>query len=324
MSTGIVSRPGGCGLGVALIVLLLHGSACEGPADERPLAGAERPAVPASPEAPASAVPRQAEPPQLPAPPEGSVIVWASARGVSALANRAPVRAVLEELARESGFELEIAQLEKRARVTLRARDARTEEVLAEALRGIPYSLDFGSDPDGGAGALLRVRVGRPADDPAKRVAAALGSPTPRDEADREPRVITAGEVERRAAQLEELQAEILAQMEDPDATTRAEAARWLQPDVEGLAVAERLLAVDPSPDVRAAAAESLADGDSVGAVSVLLGALDDPDPRVVMAALDALEFAGDATIIPALSPLLQHRDVAVRERTIEAIEFLE
>src|SRR3990172_4078804 len=99
MSTGIVSRPGGCGLGVALIVLLLHGSACEGPADQRPPAGAGRPAAPASREAPASAVPRQAEPPQLPAPPEGSVIVWASARGVSALANRAPVRAVLEELA---------------------------------------------------------------------------------------------------------------------------------------------------------------------------------------------------------------------------------
>jgi HEAT repeat protein len=136
--------------------------------------------------------------------------------------------------------------------------------------------------------------------------------------------VITAEEAERRAARLEELQAEILAQVEDPDPATRAEAARWLQPGVEGLAIAERLLAADPSPDVRAAAAESLADGDSVGAVSLLLGALDDPDPRVVMAALDALEFAGDATIIPALSPLLQHRDVAVRERTIEAIEFLE
>jgi hypothetical protein len=243
---------------------------------------------------------------------------------VSALANRAPVRAVLEELAREAGFELELAGLEERARVTLRARDARTEDVLAEALRGIPYSLDFGSGPDGGVGALLRVRVGRPADDRTKRVAEAPGSPTPRDEADREPRVITTEEVERRSARLEELQAEILAQVEDSDSATRAEAARWLQPDVEGLAVAERLLAEDPSPDVRAAAAESLADGDSVGAVSVLLGALDDPDPRVVMAALDALEFAGDATIIPALSPLLQHRDVAVRERTIEAIEFLE
>lgn len=329
MIAGSASRVGRCRFGAALAVLLLHGSGCGGSADEPPPAGTQAPAAPApivsSPgDTRGSPAFVRTEPPELPAPPEGSVVVWATPRGVTALAQRAPLRAVLEELAREAGFELELAEFEEPPRITLRAPDSRIEDVLAGVLRGIPYSLDFGPGPERRAGRLLRVRVGLRADPAPDRVAAAREPPASRDEADAARRALTAEEIERRAALRERLREEVLEQIEDPDAATRAEAAAWLEPDVEGLAVVERLLAEDPSPDVRAAAAESLAGGDSVGAVSVLLGALDDPDPRVVMAALDALEFAGDATIIPSLSPLLEHRDPDVRARTLEAIEFLE
>ena len=51
---------------------------------------------------------------------------------------------------------------------------------------------------------------------------------------------------------------------------------------------------------------------------------LDDPDPRVVMAALETLEFVGDESTVPSLAPFLKHKDVAVRERTAEAIGFLQ
>jgi HEAT repeat protein len=61
-----------------------------------------------------------------------------------------------------------------------------------------------------------------------------------------------------------------------------------------------------------------------VGAVQPLLQALGDPEPQVVLAALEALEFVGDASTIPKIAPLLKHPSTEVRERTVEAIKFLE
>jgi HEAT repeat protein len=91
----------------------------------------------------------------------------------------------------------------------------------------------------------------------------------------------------------------------------------------DGFQAATERLESDESPEVRVAAAEVLLDSD-VGAVRPLLQALGDPDSRVVVAALEALEFVGDASTVPHLQPLLKHRDVEVRERTVEAIEFLQ
>lgn len=51
---------------------------------------------------------------------------------------------------------------------------------------------------------------------------------------------------------------------------------------------------------------------------------MSDPAPAVVIAALDAIEFIGDETTIPKIVFLLDHEDPEVRERTVEAIEFLE
>ena len=114
-----------------------------------------------------------------------------------------------------------------------------------------------------------------------------------------------------------------LARLADPDPEVRATEVAGLEPDADGLQQLERILATDPDPEVRIAATEVLADGDSSGAVEALLRALSDSDSRVVIAALDGLEFAADETVIPRLQPLLQHPAGDVREKAAETIEFL-
>ena len=104
----------------------------------------------------------------------------------------------------------------------------------------------------------------------------------------------------------------------------RADAAKWLDVSSgEGFKAATERLANDESPLVRAAAADALLNAD-MAAVQPLLQALGDPDSRVVLAALDALEFVGDESTIPFLTPLLKHKDVEVRERVVETVEFLQ
>ena len=46
-------------------------------------------------------------------------------------------------------------------------------------------------------------------------------------------------------------------------------------------------------------------------------------ESEVVIAALDSLEFVGDSSIIPELTPLLKHPDPDVQEAAASAIEFL-
>ena len=72
----------------------------------------------------------------------------------------------------------------------------------------------------------------------------------------------------------------------------------------------------DPSP-------LSSPDSEAFAAVEGLIMALDDPDRGVVLQAIESLEFAGDESVIPALSPLLDDSDRAIREAAAEAIEFL-
>jgi len=83
---------------------------------------------------------------------------------------------------------------------------------------------------------------------------------------------------------------------------------------------------VQAPPDlrVRAAATASLENYDWFGAVEALRAALRDPNPEVVAEGVDSLEFAGDASSIRHLEPLLAHEDSRVREAASEAIDFLE
>lgn len=112
--------------------------------------------------------------------------------------------------------------------------------------------------------------------------------------------------------------------LEDPDPERRIEALGDLEPEGEGLRQLGRLLARDPDPQVRAAAAEQLETSESPEAVEALLGALGDPAPRVVIAALEALEFVADERVVPELARWQNHPDPEVREALQDAIEFLE
>jgi hypothetical protein len=104
----------------------------------------------------------------------------------------------------------------------------------------------------------------------------------------------------------------------------RVAAVEDLAPDGKGLDALRDLLAGDPAPEVRAAAAEQLGFGGTHGAVSALVSALGDADPRVVVSAVEALEMAGDETVVPKLIALLDHPDDQVRQVAAEAIELLE
>jgi HEAT repeat protein len=131
-------------------------------------------------------------------------------------------------------------------------------------------------------------------------------------------------EREKLEAERREEEARLAREIEDPDAWVRAEAVRRVAPEGEGEEVLNELLARDPSPQVRAAAALRLGGGESFSAVDALLKSLSDPSPQVVIAALDSLEDVGDASIIPKLEGLMNHPDPEVREAVVETMGWLD
>ncbi|MEE8474864.1 MAG: HEAT repeat domain-containing protein [Myxococcota bacterium] len=104
----------------------------------------------------------------------------------------------------------------------------------------------------------------------------------------------------------------------------RAVAAGQIEPEGDGVLQLADLIASDPSPEVRRAAAGELAGTESAAAVNALVGTLDDSDPEVVIEALDSLVFAGDETVIPQIRPYTQHSNRDIAEAALEAVEFLE
>src|SRR5262245_47179503 len=263
-----------------------------GPSAAAP-AGAQVPAVP------------QAE---LPLPADGEVEVSFGADGITAVANQAPRKSVLEAIARETGLVV-VAFVEggdPEGRVTVQSRGEPIEVLLARALTGVPFSIEPLAT---GSRERLAVVVG-------KRDAS--GRPRPR------PAAPIAGSARERGGPPAPVDKEALEQLASTDPQERVEGVEWADvASAAGFAAVVERLANDPDASVRAAAAESLGDAD-VGAVPPLVAALGDADARVVISALDSLEMLGDASTIPELAPALEHPDAAVRQRAAEVAEFLE
>jgi HEAT repeats len=290
------------GLARGALLALLLGLAC-GRAEEEPPGRAALP----RPEPAPAIVPGAA--PALPA--RGEFEVRFGASGIEARANQAPRQALLEAIARETGL-VAVAFVEggdPNGRVTMQSEGESIEVVLARALAGVPFSIEP-LDAEG------RVRL-----------ALVVGKRSPAPAAAREARRATPRQVldpRERARNMREQEDEALAKLDSNDARERVEGVEWADlTSVLGYEAVLDRLANDADPAVRAAAAESLSGAD-VGAVRPLLTALDDPDPRVVISALDSLEMLGDESIVPEVSRLLRHPEPSVRARAEEAMQFLE
>jgi hypothetical protein len=308
-------------LGVFLVFWLGTGCGDEPPTPPRARAAAEAGAR----EAPATSEPA------LPA--AGQFRVWILGGEVTLLANRAPRMQVLKELAREARFEVEVhAGGGPTGSVTLRAVDVPVERALARLLGSVPYALHYEADAKGEGARLARVAFGEPAAEGGIAGEFARSrEPQPMEE---DPRIALRDRERARPdrereppdpARFEERQYEDIRNLEDSRAEVRVDAAESIYPDEEGVAALTGIVTDDPESAVRVAAAETLGqaleDPDALGA---LLRALTDPEPEVVITALDGISFVGDHTVIPEIQFLLEHSNSEVREATVDAIDWLE
>jgi hypothetical protein len=250
---------------------------------------------------------------------------------VTVLGNQTDLMSILSRLAVRAGFRLELGEA-RPGRRTLRIERLALAHALPILLEGIEYQTDFEIDPVTGAHVLRRLQVGAMAS-ASSHAASSEPAPGPREEIPRwrpqpilDPRIHEELELEReeRMARMQEEQQEHIEQLSSRDPLIRADAASEIEPEGAGLEHLLNLLYEDPDPAVRAAAAGQLEDSDTHAAVTALVNALQDEDRQVVLESIDALEFAGDESIIPSLVPLLDSRDQEIREAAAEAIEFLE
>jgi hypothetical protein len=273
---------------------------------------------------------------------------------VSVLSNGAQRLAILQRLADEVGFDLDVGDLEPLA-LTLRIEDAALGEALVTLLAGVRYRLEYDFDAAVGSNVLVWLAVGEPVSvgepaavggvplseseprRPDADVAPHLDAPAVRDLIEQQRARLAAMSPEERrrlrersAARADAMEPEFLEQLEDLDPRVRAEAVSELPLEGEGAKGAERfermasLLGEDPDRRVRAAAAERIGEIESPEAVHSLALALSDPDREVVLAAIRALEDIDHVSAVPHLQSLLQDPDPEVREAAEFAIEYIQ
>jgi len=250
-----------------------------------------------------------APPPAIELPPRGEARAVRSGDRYTFVSNGAPPGEALDALAAEARFAVEGEPPD--AETAPAPIDLRDVSAL-DAVRAILADADFVAHFEPGAGGrvtLSRVSLGTPdaapPEAPAER--AAPGDAEPGEVEPAFPREAPA-EAERRAA--------IERDWQDARDSVRLEALDAMDPDLDRDKL-ETLLRADPSAEVRAEAADALADADAFAATEPLLAALDDRDPAVVLAAVRSLEDVYDAVPNPRirerLATLRDHQDAGVR-----------
>jgi len=319
LSVGAALIAGGCS------------SSCD---DESPLGGSARPGSRAPEEVVATGPDESGGPGAdglIDVAPGEALVSYENGR-VAMVSNRYPRMGLLGKLSRAVGFETSRSDDDARsANVTLRLADASVEEAIAAALTGIEFQIHYAYDDEAERTVLTRVSLGGDRGRLARRGGrdrsprsgklGRAGREAPRQTA-RERRE----DVERQR-ELEEARGdEIDLGLASGDPDTRSEAVGRLRPEGSELETLKDLLVNDASPEVRRTAAERLEIAGGGTAITALVSALDDPDPSVVLAAIDALEFTADAEHIPMIlaSGADHHSDPEVREAFLEMIEFLE
>jgi len=232
---------------------------------------------------------------------------------VSVDAFEAPRRPLLEELAQRAGFALEAAP-GTWPPLTLRIEAQPLELALPLLVGELEYRTEWTSEE--GAHRLTKLVIGAPR---ATQSSADAPSLRPGEVGDSLQRALA--EMADENAPQDEIDA--LRDLEAADAETRMRAVLALDPEGEGLTALIGAIEGDPDPRVRAAATVGLEESEEFAAVRALVGALDDPNPEVVVEAVDSLEFAGDASVVASLEPLLGHSDARVRKAAADAIRLL-
>ncbi len=244
--------------------------------------------------------------------------------------------ALLEELAARAGFALEVGGVAPRS-ITLRLDDAPLLDAISAILEGTAFRVEYAVDPGTGAHVLAKLHVGTLTPTPPPTPAVPGGADAAaeqarqarseklhgffaqrRENSEQRVRDANAATEERHARETAAIE-----QLADADADRRVAALDAIDPAGDASGRVSELAKLDPDPRVRAAAVERLGDADTYQATTVLLDALADPAPEVVIAALAAIEFSGDHSLLPRISALANHPNPAVREAAKEAIEGL-
>src|SRR5262249_15379492 len=106
-----------------------------------------------------------------------------------------------------------------------------------------------------------------------------------------------------------------LRQLKSGGAGSRRKAAKelWRVPHPRGLSALAAAGVSDEDPEVRQIAVSAIGRSQDPSRYETLLKALNDEHPDVIRSAMLALRRSTDERVIPALVPLLGHRDFSVR-----------
>lgn len=243
--------------------------------------------------------------------PSGSFDIRLNEGRFNILANDAPPRDILSDLAILAGFEIVDAG-QPLQQVTLAIEDSDIHAALVVLLKPGPYQIIYEFDKNRSKDTLTRIVIGRTTALPKLAQPQSLpptmeGAPLPgADE-----------------ASLSMEDQAYLSLLLDPSPGVRADAAESIEATGIALDYLAWIITSDPSPEVRMAATYSLENSDDPRAVDILIMGLGDADPEVLVEVIDSLEFLDNRSTVPYLQPLLDHPDGDVRDAAESAIESL-
>ena len=239
----------------------------------------------------------------------------------SVVARDAELGALLDRLAELAGLEIAVADdapAWRAQRVSVERERVFLADALHAILADVPHHLHYeweaGAAPDGppwppAPTRLARVTLGSLYRPPPWRVVDRRGlGASPR---------AAQGQPEAAAPRLD-----------DRDPAVRARAVARLDPSGAELDALADALRDDPAAMVRRTAARALSGGRGLHTSPILLEALDDPDPEVVVAVIEALEDAYDDHPVPEIRERVAEfeldRDARIRAAARDFVEWVE
>lgn len=223
--------------------------------------------------------------------------------------------ALLGQLSEKAGFGLQI-NYQQWVSVSLTMSNASLESVVKAILGPVPHEIVYRADVPGPARIVQLLRIGEvpSLSDSGKRAAQSMAE---RLKAMNQSKPKLGSESLEPEPPISKDQ--VLA-MSDEE---KIEFLPFVEPSEANLPILVDLMKNYAQPDVRIAAMASLENSDNPQAVTAIVELFADPDPKIVLAAIDSIEFAGSSSNIQSLERLLQHPSVAVQSAAREAIDFL-